>query len=187
MAIDCPVCEKGTLSSVTGVEEINHNGKVLKVYGFQLLQCSHCREEMVDMQRARENQRRVADACLEADGKLTTGDLKCFRMRHGLSQADAAALFGGGANAFSKYERGEVQQSRAMDLLIRAFDLVPEMKAFVLRQAGVVEQAQAWLPAAAESKHLSHVRPRPSSYAIDAAEDWMDTGLERVELKYGGR
>ena len=36
-----------------------------------------------------------------------------------LTQEEAAKVFGGGVNAFSKYERGEVTQSAAMDKLIR--------------------------------------------------------------------
>jgi len=36
-----------------------------------------------------------------------------------LTQKDASSLFGGGANAFSKYERGDVIQSDAMDRLMR--------------------------------------------------------------------
>lgn len=187
MAIDCPVCEKGSLSSVVGVEEVEHNGKVLQVHGYQLLRCSHCEEEMADMQRARDNHKRVADACLESDGKLTTGDLKCVRLRHGLSQAAAAEVLGGGANAFSKYERGEVQQSKSMDLLIRVFDQVPQAKAFLLRQAGLVEPADNWLPATLGSRHLTHAKPRPVSYVVGGTEDWMDTGLEPIEQKYGGQ
>jgi len=37
----------------------------------------------------------------------------------GLTQHAASSIFGGGLNAFSKYERGEVIQSKAMDKLIR--------------------------------------------------------------------
>lgn len=45
----------------------------------------------------------------------------------GLSQEEAARLFGGGRNAFSKYERGEVAQSVAMDRLIRLCLSHPEL------------------------------------------------------------
>ena len=47
-----------------------------------------------------------------------------IRKRLSLTQAQAARLMGGGDNAFSKYERGEITQSAAMNsapLLLDAF------------------------------------------------------------------
>jgi hypothetical protein len=43
-----------------------------------------------------------------------------------LTQANAAEIFGGGQNAFSKYERGEVVQSLAMDRILRFFAAAPD-------------------------------------------------------------
>jgi Cys-tRNA synthase (O-phospho-L-seryl-tRNA:Cys-tRNA synthase) len=59
-------------------------------------------------------------------------------MRWGLSQQKAAQLLGGGVNAFSKYERGEVMQSRSMDLLMRMYNEVPDVRDRLATLSGTV-------------------------------------------------
>ena len=49
-----------------------------------------------------------------------------IRKRLGLTQAQAARLMGGGDNAFSKYERGEVTQSAAMNSVLLLLDAFPD-------------------------------------------------------------
>lgn len=56
-------------------------------------------------------------------------DLRAIRIRLGLTQAAAAALTGGGHNAFSRYERGEVRPLPAVINLFRALDKHPELLA----------------------------------------------------------
>lgn len=133
----CPFCEQGTLSPNVGTESVRHNGKMLEVEGFQFSLCNKCGEEMVRPEQARENEVLIADAKHQLDGTLSTADLKCFRLRHGLTQGEAAQLFGGGQNAFSKYERGEVLQARSMDLLIRVFDTFPEVQRYLRQRSGL--------------------------------------------------
>lgn len=44
-----------------------------------------------------------------------------------LNQRQAAELFGGGANAFSRYETGRVPPPRPLVLLFKALDKHPEL------------------------------------------------------------
>jgi len=62
-----------------------------------------------------------------ADGLLSPEEIRHAREALGLTQHKAAEVFGGGRNAFSKYERGEVAQSVAMDRLIRLCLAHPKM------------------------------------------------------------
>jgi HTH-type transcriptional regulator/antitoxin MqsA len=50
---------------------------------------------------------------------LSGEEILKIRKQLGLTQRGAAELFGGGANAFSKYENEEIVQTVAMDKLIR--------------------------------------------------------------------
>lgn len=177
-ATNCPFCERGSLSAVSRIETIFHNGKSIDVHGFQAEACSHCGEEMVGSEAARANQKIIADACLAADGKLVTGDLKCFRLRHGFNQAEAAEIFGGGQNAFSKYERGEVQQSRAMDLLLRVYDKVPDAREYLRERAGMGLDANNWTSALPASRRLIKMHPRPSSFVVANDAHWENVDLE---------
>ncbi len=53
----------------------------------------------------------------KSDGLLTSSEIYEARITLGLTQESASLVFGGGKNAFSKYERAEVSQSVAMDKL----------------------------------------------------------------------
>jgi HTH-type transcriptional regulator/antitoxin MqsA len=50
---------------------------------------------------------------------LTGAEILALRKRYGLTQPQAARLFGGGPVAFSKYENDDVAHSEAMDKLLR--------------------------------------------------------------------
>jgi len=54
-------------------------------------------------------------------------ELHAIRKRLKLTQRQAAELFGGGANAFSDYERGAARPSRSTFLLLHLLDHHPEL------------------------------------------------------------
>ena len=131
MTMVCPVCERGELMSATVEEVLRYDGQALRVAGVEISTCRSCGEELVLPEQARANERRFADAKRRHDGLMTSDEIIQWRRALGWTQAQAAAALGGGANAFSKYERGEVIQSRAMDLLMRVTRAVPEAREVV--------------------------------------------------------
>lgn len=133
----CPLCEHGELQSRTINETIRYGGANLVVPGIEISACPNCDEEVVLPEQTKANERRFSDAKRAHDGLLTSGQIVAWRKRHSLTQQQAASLIGGGINAFSKYERGEVMQSQSVDSLMRAVDEVPAMLAFLCARAGV--------------------------------------------------
>ena len=133
----CPVCERGTLSAERYTEQIQHNGKSVTVQDLERYRCDTCGADPVLTEQIRRNQVRICDAKRQADGYFTGDEIKCLRERLGLSQPDAALLFGGGPNAFSKYERGEVVQSLPMDRLLRCAAGFPTLVDYLRVLAGV--------------------------------------------------
>lgn len=115
----CPICEEGHLESATYTGVLDHSGKALEIVGLECWQCPSCGADPVFPDQARRNHRRYQDARRQADGLLAGSEIEAVRKRLGLTQHQAAVVFGGGQNAFSKYERGEVIQSQAMDRLLR--------------------------------------------------------------------
>lgn len=115
----CPICEHAALSACTYVHEVDCEGVKLQVPGIEHMVCASCGADPVLPAQAKRNQQRVADARREYMGLLTGEQIRAVREKLGLSQPQAAELFGGGANAFSKYERGETLQSIPMDRLLR--------------------------------------------------------------------
>lgn len=106
--------------------------------------CQNCGREFVSTDQIRSNDRAVLAAKRHADGLMSPEDIRRARELFGLSQEKAAEVFGGGRNAFSKYERGEVAQSVAMDRLIRLCvahsELVDELKDFIHLAGQVVSR-----------------------------------------------
>lgn len=115
----CPMCERGGLTPRTYSETFQHRGADLVVEGLKYYVYDGCEADPVFEDHIRRNHVRVVDARRQADGLLTGREILALRKFLGLSQKEALEVFGGGANAFSKYERGEVTQSVAMDRLLR--------------------------------------------------------------------
>ncbi len=115
----CPICETGLLSGQVHTGEIKYHDRVVQVPDLEFSQCSNCDADPVLADQAKRNQVRFSDAKRKIDGLLSAADIRNARRYLGLTQHAASSVFGGGLNAFSKYERGEVIQSKAMDKLIR--------------------------------------------------------------------
>ncbi len=143
----CPICEHAALQSDTYTGEIEHNAKRLEVHGLECYCCPQCGANPVFPDQARRNHRRYQDARRRADRLLTGDEIVRIREALGLTQRQAADLFGGGANAFSKYERGDVIQSVAMDRLIRMIgtrpDCLEDLQALANQSASTFEAANS--------------------------------------------
>ena len=57
----------------------------------------------------------------------TATEMRNTRLKLGLRQSDAGKLFGGGASAFSEYERGKTQPHKSTVLLLKLLDRHPEL------------------------------------------------------------
>ncbi|HET7370998.1 MAG TPA: type II toxin-antitoxin system MqsA family antitoxin [Gammaproteobacteria bacterium] len=114
----CPACEEGRLTPARYSDDFHHNGRTVRVYDLEHYVCDQCDADPIFPDQIRRNQARIADAKRREDGMMTGAEIKALRDSFGLSQQEAAQLFGGGANAFSKYERGDVIQSGSMDRLL---------------------------------------------------------------------
>lgn len=185
MTAMCPLCEHGELQPTVVTESIRFNGTQLQVPGIEVSTCPACGEEVVLPEQARANERRFADAKRQALGLMTAAEITAWRDRHDLTQQVAAAIVGGGVNAFSKYERGEVIQSQAVDTLMRSVDYVPGMLAFMLARAGLKPTAVAYtiernIVSLSGWRVAKTLRPANDSYSWDD-----DVELEIMDGAYG--
>lgn len=101
----------------------NHKTTVKGVLGWH---CPVCGEVEFD---PGEGQRYSAalDALADTVAAEDAAALRAIRIRLGLTQKAAAELTGGGHNAFSRYERGEVRPLPAVINLFRALDKYPDL------------------------------------------------------------
>ena len=121
----CPMCEIGSLKPITFSDSFTYQGRSLQVDGLHGMLCENCGAKPILTEQILLNQEKIADAKRIASGMFTGHEIRQIRERLKLSQKDCAVRLGGGANAFSKYERGEVIQSDAMDTLLYIVNKFP--------------------------------------------------------------
>lgn len=125
--LECPNCEAMALQSDTYSDEFANGSSRIRVDGLARFHCTNCGTNSMSSEQVRLNQLRIADA-KRANDKLMLGEqIRGLREKLGLSQPEAALLFGGGSTGFSKYERGQVVQSVPMDRLLRLIDENPHL------------------------------------------------------------
>ena len=114
----CKLCKSEDVRSLSSTENISYKGLLLPVE-MALSRCNGCEREFISKYQIMANDARIRDVKKKHDGLLTSGEIYSARVSLGLTQEQASIVFGGGKNAFSKYERAEVSQSLAMDKLVR--------------------------------------------------------------------
>lgn len=119
------MCETGKLSPITFTDNFTYKDKSIQVDGLHGMLCENCGADPILTEQILLNQEKIADAKRAALGMFTGYEIRQIRERLKLSQKDCSQLLGGGTNAFSKYERGEVIQSDAMDALLYVVDKFP--------------------------------------------------------------
>lgn len=140
----CPICEHGKLIASSRMEPLRYKNRLLQVEGYLISNCNRCNASLVMPAQMKVNQQLMADAERRADGLLVGGEIKFVRELMKLNRRQASKVFGGGPNAFSKYERGEIHPSEAVNkLMILARD-VPEARKKLLQAAGMAGTNQ-WI------------------------------------------
>ncbi|NSY33794.1 type II toxin-antitoxin system MqsA family antitoxin [Pseudoalteromonas sp. JC28] len=115
---NCKLCKSEQVNQFSELETIIYKESELSVE-MEYSVCENCGREFVSKQQILNNDARIRDAKKVVDGLLTSTEILEARESLGLTQEQASLVFGGGRNAFSKYERAEVSQSASMDKLIR--------------------------------------------------------------------
>jgi HTH-type transcriptional regulator/antitoxin MqsA len=105
---------------------VEHRGRTALVRGLSGWRCGSCNEvEFDDDSAAR--YAAAGDALVIAAREKLAREIRELRKRLNLTQVQAARLTGGGANAFSRYERGEAQPMPAVINLLRLLSRHPEL------------------------------------------------------------
>lgn len=122
----CVMCGSNSLRLDESEKTIDIEGIAIKVL-FRKHWCESCGSVMGLNEDLRFNARAMRQARKKHYGLLTGEEVRKIRKQLGLSQEQAARLFGGGPVAFSKYENDEISQSESMDRLIRIAAAHPEL------------------------------------------------------------
>lgn len=128
----CPVCGAAELVHDTRDVPYTYKGETTSLPGVTGDFCPACAEVILDKvegQRfdamVREFNKQVNAAFVEPEFILRV------RNKLGLEQREAAEIFGGGINAFSRYENGRTKPPLALVKLLKLLDTHPDLLAEV--------------------------------------------------------
>lgn len=123
---NCPFCGKKSYRHTTKSMTLLYKSHPITVKqpGFW---CSQCKEGVIGGKDRKATQKELQTLCAKIDGLLSPDEIKHIREKLNLSQIKASAIFGGGVNAFSRYERGETPIPRPLSQLLRILKLHPDL------------------------------------------------------------
>ena len=117
MSKQCPFCD-GTMEQKNVHTTYTYKGLSIEVEQPGMF-CDSCEEGILSKADHKATEKDIHDLHARGDGLLMSDEIRSIRKELGLKQQEASKLFGGGVNAFSRYERGETMQSKALDQLLR--------------------------------------------------------------------
>lgn len=127
----CPKCGSTDVAARTYGDTVDFRNLEFDVEGLLDSKCQQCGYVWATHEQDTQNHALIRggyaaerDRLRAQQGLLSGLEIAQIREQLKLNQREAAALFGGGYNAFNKYESGEVLQSFAMDRLLRLSKVV---------------------------------------------------------------
>jgi HTH-type transcriptional regulator/antitoxin MqsA len=126
----CPNCETGSL--VAAVRDVPYtykgNKTVIKAVKGKFCGNPKCREVVMDMGESVRTSKEMLEFNKKVNAELTPiGLLAQVRLQLDLTQQEAAKVFGGGPNAFSRYESGKTKPPVALVKLFRVLNKHPDL------------------------------------------------------------
>ena len=114
----CPICGEGHVTDHVDQFESEYKGQIAKLPSHYQM-CDTCHSDFAGSAESKLNKRAIMAFRKSVDGLLSGDEVQALRKQYGLTQNQAAKLFGGGPVAFSKYENDDVAHSESMDSLLR--------------------------------------------------------------------
>lgn len=126
----CPTCEIGNLVDAVRNVPYSYKGKktVIKAVKGRFCDNPKCQEVVTGRGESVRTSRQMLEFNKKVNAELTPIDL-LSQVRHqlDLTQQAAAKVFGGGANAFSRYESGKTKPPVALVKLFKVLNKHPDL------------------------------------------------------------
>ena len=124
----CPVCGAAELVHDTRDQPYTYKGETTVLSAVSGDFCTACGESILNS----EESRRIMDMMLEFHKQVNAAIVDPsfiaeIRKKLHLDQREAAEIFGGGVNAFSRYETGKTKPPLSLVKLLKVLDKHPEL------------------------------------------------------------
>ena len=128
----CPIC--GAAKLVHDTRDVSHTykGETTVIPSVTGDFCPACGEAIFDMAQARRVSASMREFSKQVNASIVDpAFIADVRKKLDLDQREAAEIFGGGVNAFSRYENGKTKPPLALVKLLKVLDRHPDLLAEV--------------------------------------------------------
>lgn len=124
----CPTCGGAELVHDTRDQAYTYKGEATLLPAVTGDYCTACGESILDAQESRRTMDMMLSFHKQVNAAIVDPNfIVSVRKRLHLDQKEAAEIFGGGANAFSRYETGKTKPPLALVKLLKILDCHPEL------------------------------------------------------------
>lgn len=124
----CPVCGAAELVHDTRDMPYTYKGETTLIPAVTGDYCPACAEAVLDMAEAQRYGLQVRDFNKQVNAAFVQpAFITSVRKKLCLDQKEAAEIFGGGINAFSRYENGKTKPPLALVKLLKVLDRHPDL------------------------------------------------------------
>jgi HTH-type transcriptional regulator/antitoxin MqsA len=124
----CPVCNSAELVHDTRDVPYIYKGEETLIPGVMGDFCPSCNESILDSEESKRTMDLMLAFNKEVNASIVDPQfIMAVRKKLNLDQKQAAEIFGGGVNAFSRYEKGRAKPPLALIKLFRVLDRHPAL------------------------------------------------------------
>lgn len=124
----CPVCGAAELIHDTRDLPYTYKGEATTIPAVTADFCPACDESITDMAETERVMREMQAFNKQVNGAIVDpGFIVMVRKKLKLGQREAAEIFGGGINAFSRYETGKTKPPLALVKLLKVLERHPDL------------------------------------------------------------
>ena len=126
--MECPVCGAAELVRDTRDLSYTYKGETTVITAVTGDFCPACAESVLDAAESNRVMRKMRAFSKQVNAAIVDpGFITHVRKKLDLDQREAAEIFGGGINAFSRYENGKTKPPLALVKLLKLLDRHPDL------------------------------------------------------------
>ncbi len=128
----CPICAEAKMVHDTRDLPYTYKGESTIIPGVKGDHCPACGESVLDAAESARTSAMMLDFNKQVNASIVDPEfIVSVRKKLALDQREAAEIFGGGVNAFSRYENGKTKPPLALIKLLKVLERHPDLLAEV--------------------------------------------------------
>jgi HTH-type transcriptional regulator/antitoxin MqsA len=132
MKMKCPICAEAELVHDTRDIPFTYKGESTVIPGVTGDFCPACGEAILDAAESTRSSAMMLEFNKQVNASIVDPEfISSVRKKLALDQREAAEIFGGGVNAFSRYENGKTKPPLALVKLLKVLERHPDLLAEV--------------------------------------------------------